>query len=379
MNRPLWQIWEGEALERIRDGVPDKSVQCVVTSPPYFGLRDYGTGKWVGGDPECDHLKPMPGGTAASGLGAYGNHLSDEMIEQKVVQRRQQYRARCRRCDATRVDKQIGLEDTPDQYAQRIVEVFREVKRALRDDGTVWINLGDSYASHGGQRGSGKGPALGGAAQHMRGQPHGHRLTPPGYKRKDLLGIPWMVAFALRADGWYLRSDIIWEKPNCMPESIRDRPTNSHEYLFLLSKRKTYHYDHRAIREPDKGTDHPRRVLKQPEPSGGLHSPNAGIRRAEGRNGAGRNKRTVWTIPTIPFKGAHYATFPPRLIEPCILAGAPAGSIVLDPFAGTGVTMMVAAQHGRRALGIELNPESVAMARERVTSWLSERTATVPA
>lgn len=343
-------------------------MQCTITSPPYYGLRDYGTGEWMEGNSSCDHLMPMPGGTAASTLGDYGNNLSQAMIEKKVNQVRQQYRVSCRKCGAYRVDEQIGLEDHPDEYVDRLLEVFNEVWRVLRPDGVMWLNLGDSYASHGGRRGDGKGPGLGGTAQHMRGQPVGHRLTPAGYKRKDLLGVPWMVAFALRNDGWYLRSDTIWHKPNTMPESVKDRPTLAHEYLFLFSKSRRYFYDEKAIREPDKGSDNPRNVLSTPQPSGGIHPPNRGIRTAEGRNGKGANKRSVWTVSTVPFKGAHYATFPPKLIEPCILAGSRYRSIVLDPFAGSGVTIMVAARHGRRAIGIELGDTD--LARRRIRSYL---------
>lgn len=371
MTPPLWQIWHGDTRERLVE-VPDGRVQCVVTSPPYYGLRDYGTGSWDGGEGDCDHLMP-PAGSARSTLGDYGNRLSQEAIDAKVEQRRPQYHRECRKCGARRVeDPQIGLEDTPEEYVESLVEVFREVRRTMSRTGVLWVNLGDSYASHGGQRGDGKGPGLGGTPQHMRGTPIGHRMTPRGYKRKDLMGIPWMVAFALRADGWWLRSDTIWHKPNAMPSSVKDRPTMAHEYLFMLTKAAQYQYDEKEIREPDKGMDNPRRVLRKPQPSGGIHPPNSGIRTAEGRNGKGRNKRSVWTVSTVPYKGAHYATFPPKLVEPCILAGARPGQIVLDPFAGTGVAVMVAAQHGRRALGIEASAESVALANERVNNWLSD-------
>lgn len=316
MTPPLWQLWEGATLKRLGD-IPDGTIQCVVTSPPYFGLRDYG-------------LAPTSWGDGWVG--------------------------------------QLGLEEHPDQYVDHLLEVFAEVHRVLRPDGVLWLNLGDSYASHGGQRGAGKGPALNGTPQEMRGQPQGHRLTPAGFKRKDMLGIPWTVALALRDAGWYLRSDIVWEKPNAMPESVTDRPTTSHEYLFMLAKSGKYFYDAKAIREPDKGTDHPRKVLHKPEPSGGLAPPNTGIPKAAGRNGNGRNKRTVWTIATVPYKGAHFATFPPKLIEPCILSSSRPGSIVLDPFAGVGTTLMVAVGAGRRALGIELNPKHVGEARGRIAA-----------
>jgi hypothetical protein len=227
-------------------GVPADSVRCCVTSPPYFGLRDYG-------------------------------HAG-----------------------------QIGLEPTPAEYVEQMVGVFREVRRVLADDGTLWLNLGDSYA-----RGFGGGTP-GAKSSTNAGSYSGRETgrTPEGFKGKDLLGIPWRVAFALQADGWYLRSDIIWSKPNPMPESVMDRPTKAHEYLFLLAKSERYYYDADAIREPDKGLDHFRSVLAgQPslEPSGGLSSAHSGIRVKEGRNGQGRNRRTVWTISPQPYSGAHCA------------------------------------------------------------------------
>lgn len=363
--KPAWQIWRGDALTNLRR-IPDGAVQCVITSPPYFNLRDYGTGEWDGGDPKCDHVKSE----LRRGVNLAQSVHSTRGGAKKIAEISSiMYSRICGKCGAQRTDEQIGLEKTPEEYVQRLVGVFREIKRVLRDDGTVWINLGDSYSSHGGPRGSTKGPGLGGTSQQRRGEPQHRRATPAGYKRKDVIGIPWMVAFALRADGWFLRSEIIWEKPNVTPESMRDRPTKSHEYVFLLSKRRSYYYDHKAIREPDKGTDHPRNVLHKPEPSGGINSPNTGIRKAAGRNGKGRNKRSVWTVATVPFKGAHYACFPPKLIEPCVLAGAPPGSIILDPFAGSGVTIMVAVKHGRRALGIELGDTQ--LARDRITDYLA--------
>lgn len=368
---PLWQIWHGDTRTRLLD-IPDGVVHTVITSPPYFGLRDYGTGEWADGDEACDHFMPLPGGTQRSTLGDYGNDLSQDAIEQKVEQRRTKYSRTCRKCGARRVeDPQIGLEETVEEYVETLVQVLRQVRRTLRADGTLWLNLGDSYASHGGQRGDGKGPGLGGTPQHMRGTPLGHRLTPPGYKRKDLLGVPWTVALALRADGWFLRSDNIWNKLNAMPSSVKDRTTMAHEYLFMFSKSRSYYFDRLAIREADKGLDHRRWKLAQPQPSGGIHPPNKGIRKAEGRAGQGRNKRTIWTVSSVPYKGEHYASFPPKLIEPCVLAGAPKGGIVLDPFAGTGVAVMVAADHGRRGLGIEASAKSVELARKRVNNWLS--------
>lgn len=247
---------EGDCRE-VLAGMEPGSVHCCVTSPPYWGLRDYGLG-----------------------------------------------------------DKGIGLEPTLDAYIANIVEVFQAVKRVLRDDGTLWLNCGDAYG-----KSSPSGP------QGATGQRASRTFTAEGipathgFKSKDLIGQPWRIAFALQADGWYLRSDIIWAKPNPMPESVTDRPTKSHEHVFLLTKQPRYFYDAEAVREKDHSTDHKRNVLTAPEPSGGLLSPHSGIRRANGRSGAGRNLRDVWTIPTEPFAKAHFATFPRKLVVPCIKAG----------------------------------------------------------
>jgi DNA modification methylase len=271
----------------------------------------------------------------------------------------------------------LGLEPTPAAYVGHLVTVFRAVRRVLRDDGTVWLNLGDSYAGSWGNQGrkiergtqrpingemltpvlDGRYPAAGSNTG----------AIPPGadYKAKDLLGIPWMVAFALRADGWYLRSDVIWNKPNPMPESVTDRPTKAHEYIFLLAKSKRYFYDADAIREPQDtlGKRHEGRSGYRddhPSKSGGY----AGLQRT--LHPLGRNKRSVWTVAPKPFPGAHFATFPPKLIEPCILAGSAVGDLVLDPFAGAGTTGVVAAQLGRAFIGCELSPEYVRLACDRI-------------
>lgn len=358
------RILIGDALARLRE-LPDESVHCCVTSPPYWGLRDYGTARWDGGDEACDHLMPLGGGTKASGLAKYANGLDDETVAAKVEQRRKQYPDECKRCGAVRRDEQIGLEPTPGWYRDVLVMVFAEVRRVLRSDGTLWLNLGDSYAStstYNAPRTSG------GAFGRVASQRQPNAGIPPGLKPKDLVGIPWRVAFALQDDGWWLRSDIIWHKPNPMPESVTDRPTKSHEYLFLLSKSDRYFYDAAAIREPDAGTDHARKVLDGPslEPSGGLKSRHKGIRTVEGRNGRGRNARSVWSITTKPFPGSHFATMPPALAERCILAGCPKGGVVLDPFGGAGTTGLVADRLGRDAVLIELNPAYAEMARARI-------------
>lgn len=346
----------GEALAELRK-LPDRFAQTCVTSPPYWNLRDYGTGAWEGGDEACDHLAPAPGGHLRSGLGKYDNALNDDAIRRKIQQRQRQYRQECARCGALRVDQQLGLEPTPEAYVARVVEVFREVRRVLRDDGTLWINLGDSYA--GSRCGSGGTPTVGGGLSHQQASKVEKPPPPPGLKSKDLVGVPWRVALALQADGWYLRSDIIWAKPNPMPESVTDRPTKAHEYLFLLSKSARYYYDARAIREQVTGTAHPRGRTGI-GPKAAANAPgskqNSSFSAATKALVSERNKRSVWRVASQPYSGAHFACFPPKLIEPCILAGAPLGGMVLDPFLGSGTTGMVAEALGRKWFGIELNP-----------------------
>lgn len=296
------KIFCGDSLEILKT-LPDQSVQTCVTSPPYFGLRDYG------------------------------------------------------------VEGQIGLEETPEEYVQKLVEIFKEVRRVLRDDGTLWLNLGDSYnaARDGGHAGGKKQASL---ERHKGIQRSGANV--PGLKPKDLIGIPWRVAFALQADGWYLRQDIIWHKPNPMPESVTDRCTKAHEYIFLLSKSPTYYYDHETVKEPAVmnrwGGKKPMN-LKNSKDKGGVFG---GLTRERDMMPETRNRRSVWTVATKPYKGAHFATFPPDLIEPCILAGAPVGGVVLDPFLGSGTTVAVAIKHGRQYIGIELNPEYIKLAEQRL-------------
>jgi len=348
-----WEILQGDVLERLAE-IESESVQTCITSPPYWGLRDYGTATWEGGDEGCDHSTPR----------SRGDDIRHGDKQGTSAGSRPNTQSKCS-CGAIRVDSQLGLEPTPEAYVKRMVAVFREVRRVLRDDGTLWLNLGDSYNSgaevgrHGG---------LGAAGVIDAPRQYGVRVT--GLKPKDLVGIPWRVAFALQADGWTLRSDIIWAKPNSMPESVTDRPTKSHEYLFLLSKSPRYYYDADAISEPIaqstkndarlgvvSGTGRPRYSDDQRAscPSG-----------MAGGNRAGRNRRTVWTIPTQPFPGAHFAVFPPSLVEPCILAGSREDDLVIDPFAGSGTVGVVCRKHQRRFLGIELNPEYATMARGRL-------------
>jgi len=271
MNKVRYDVLLGDCRETLKT-LPDESVNTVVTSPPYFGLRDYNQ------------------------------------------------------------EDQIGLEPTPEEFVEALVKVFREVRRVLRDDGTVWLNLGDSYAGSGKGRNADGSHAEGGKQGTSRGTIEGilSKTYAKNCKPKDLIGIPWMVAFALREDGWYLRQDIIWNKPNPMPESVRDRCTKAHEYIFLLSKSKSYYYDHEAVKSE------------------------------------GSNKRSVWTVPPKPFKGAHFATFPSELIEPCVLAGCPEGGTVLDPFGGSGTTAGVAYLHDRNSIICELNPEYAELVESRI-------------
>lgn len=329
----------GDCIDSMKT-LPDQSAHCCVTSPPYFGLRDY------------------------------------------------------------RMDGQIGLEPTPEVYVAKMVEVFREVHRVLRDDATLWLNLGDSYAANR----SYQVPSTKGGLKHGPGQAAGGKgsVVPNGLKPKDLIGIPWRVAFALQADGWYLRQDIIWAKSNPMPESVTDRCTKAHEYIFLLTKSARYFYDSKAIRNPPSEA-----LLKQVRDgyaghdtkdfgAGNAQSASGtksriieGARakidkqRGHGRHHAGfndrwdnmtreeqmllgSNKRSVWSVAIKPFRGAHFATFPTDLIEPCVLAGCPAGGTVLDPFFGAGTTGLVAQNHGRSWIGCELNPEYGDISRRRL-------------
>lgn len=350
-------IYHGDCSETLKQ-LPEASVQACVTSPPYWGLRDYGTGTWEGGSSDCSHVAPPTGGlTKGSGLAGTGNR--------KGFSSDGQYRDVCGKCGATRIDRQIGLEKTPEEYVAKMVEVFREVRRVLKDDGTLWLNLGDCYCSIGHKKshsGYGTTGLAGGIAQEHHPVRRENDASSIGLKHKDLVGIPWRVAFALQADGWYLRSDIIWHKPNPMPESVTDRPTKSHEYIFLLSKSERYYYDADAIKEP--GEMKPQRRFtngKGPKANGyAAHRQPTGMTECEFRN-----KRSVWTVATQPYSEAHFATFPPKLIEPCVLAGAPAGGVVLDPFHGAGTTGMVAKQLGRRYVGCELNQAYIQLSLKR--------------
>ena len=266
----------------------------------------------------------------------------------------------CHLCGAKRIDEQLGLEDTPDDYIKNMVEVFRCVWDVLEDDGTLWVNIGDSYCNSNGFARASPEYQREGRNNMPANDRKLDKLHATGLKTKDLIGIPWMLAFALRADGWYLRQDIIWSKPNPMPESVQDRCTKAHEYIFLLSKSHKYHFDHVAIKEPattvenrpsgivrDRVYDYDSKQKEMGRVRGGEETPEPTT----------RNRHSVWNVATKPYSGAHFAVFPTELIEPCILSGAPVGGIVLDPFMGSGTTAQVAQDLGRQYIGCELNPE----------------------
>ena len=413
------RLIRGDVRERLAE-LPDQSVQCVVTSPPYYGLRDYGTAQWDGGDPGCDHRKP----SSAEGSTLQGG-------KKTTGHQQEGYGRECRKCGAVRVDRQIGLEPTLAAYVETMVQVFREVRRVLRNDGTLWLNVGDSYNAQPGQR---KATDAAGPKQLTNNGAVGiGSRSDEGLKPKDLMMVPARVALALQDDGWWLRSDIIWHKPNPMPESVTDRPTSAHEHIFLLTKSARYYYDADAIREPLA----PESAARYAYGFGGAKNvrlkatdkPTAVVGDRVATDGA--NARNVWTIATAPYKDAHFATFPPELPRRCIKAGtsekgccaacgAPwvrdvghgdaigrrdsgtgdrfvdlgmssgrAGErhrtttgwsasctcdapvvpcVVLDPFAGAGTTLLVADQLGRDAIGIELNPTYADLAKNRVVN-----------
>ena len=362
------EIIQGDCLEVLKT-IPDKSIDCCITSPPYYGLRDYGTGEWVGGDPNCPHRrlsKYSPNTITGHAQEELRGNVGDAI-----------YKTVCPLCGAVRIDKQIGLEETPEEYVQKLVEVFREVKRVLKDDGTLWLNIGDSYWGSG-SRGFDFTDKFTEASEIQKGSKGTTNLSNvpklvgnyKDIKNKDLIGIPWMTAFALRADGWYLRQDIIWHKSNPMPESVKDRCTKSHEYIFLLSKKPHYYFDYEAIQEPattvigedaeirfggNKYGDNEDSHFQTY--SGNVYEPSDV-----------RNKRDVWDVATKAVKEAHFATYPEELVEPCVRAGSRVGGIVLDPFFGSGTTGKVAAQLNREYIGIDLNPEYIEIAKKRTAN-----------
>ena len=353
LSDPDFTLWHGDARELLAQLEPE-SVDCCATSPPFYGLRDYGTGTWEGGDEGCDHL------TSSVSRG----QRADRTFTQDPANID---RENCRKCGARRVDRQIGLEATPEQWCEQLVRVFAGVRRVLKPTGTLWIECGDSYAAGGTGRNDGDRMGSGGfggppALSQWRGTKATARRA-CDHKPKDLLGQPWLLAFALRQDGWYLRQAIIWAKPNAMPESVRDRCTNAHSYVFLLSRQPRYWFDADAIAEPASENTHARYAQARETPKG-----------REGHNGwdestngyvSSKNARSVWTIPTSSYPEAHFATWPEALVERIVKAGCPEGGVILDPFMGSGTTALVARRLGRKAIGIELNERYCALARRR--------------
>ena len=402
--------------------LPEQSVQCVVTSPPYWGQRDYGTANFIGGnDPECDHAESE----LRRGINLANSSYSTRGGAKKIANAGYvPYKTVCQKCGATRTDNGIGLEADVHEWIDSMVEVFRGVWRVLRDDGTVWLNLGDKYASTWAvTRRSEIGLPAPDLSQRR------NTATTAGVKEKDLIGLPWRMAFALQDDGWYLRRDIIWHKPNPMPESATDRPSTAHEYIFLLTKQPHYFYDADATKEEavaERWGGHKPMNINNTKDTDNVFR---GLTRERDMMPSHRNMRSVWTIPTQPFGGAHYATYPEKLVEPCIKAGSsergecpacgapwervvhqerirertpsdnhavgnfqsvsdvgnrktapltlgwqptcehkrePIPQTVLDPFSGAGTTGLVAMRLGRSYTGIELNPEYAVMSRKRI-------------
>lgn len=364
--------------------MPSNSVHCIVTSPPYWGLRDYGTGRWEGGDPNCDHRSPtMREGrnenrqklAGSSATNSYQNILAHNLA--------------CGKCGAVKVDQQIGLEASVDLHIQTLVDLFREARRVLRDDGTLWLNYGDAYASTPNGISAAATKAKGNDDRTFRDKP----ISTVGgvLKPKDRMLLPARLAIALQADGWWVRDEIIWHKPNPMPSSVKDRTTPAHEMIYMLSKKSRYYFDQEAILEPVSPNTYARlsqdvqNQVGSMRANGGTKSngPMKAVSRKVAEPGSGvknnssfdaamaimptmRNPRSVWTIAPKGFKEAHFATFPPDLIKPCILAGCPEGGTVLDPFFGAGTTGLVAQQLGRNCIGVELNADYIDIAKRRL-------------
>lgn len=357
------KVFNEGCLQGLRQ-LPDNIVDCCVTSPPYYALRNYGTGHWEGGRQQCDHKD-------AKIKTRFDYDISEKQSSNRGTDV-QRYTKVCPSCGAIYVDEQIGLEESPEQYIEKLTKVFMEVHRVLKPEGTLWINIGDSYNSSAAWN---KNP-------HGFDQTRPNRITQQGIngciktgkkvikennlKPKDLIGIPWMLAFSLRNAGWYLRQDIIWHKPNPTPESVLDRCTKSHEYIFLLSKSKQYYFDHEQMQEPATST-----------PSSGVIGGNKygknddpHFRTFSGKvwtpKGTMRNKRDVWSVNVKGDSIAHFATYPEELIMPCILAGCPHGGLVLDPFMGSGTTARVARKLNRHFVGFELNPDYIELINQKI-------------
>ncbi|HEX5704917.1 MAG TPA: site-specific DNA-methyltransferase [Pyrinomonadaceae bacterium] len=375
------QIIHNDALSALRE-LPDESVQCVVTSPPYFGLRDYGVEPRVWDETvECQHefvesrqYQDSPVRSGAEGVGFHD-------AETTKAQRWRTHGA----CVCGAWHGCLGLEPTPDLYVDHLVQILREARRAMRSDGTLWLNIGDSYSSASNGRPQSGLKALSDKCSPRKNprKNHAYQDRPDVFvsrpvvatcKPKDLIGIPWMLAFALRGDGWYLRSDIIWNKPNPMPESVTDRPTKSHEYIFLLSKSERYFFNAEAVREK---ASHAGQVISLGAKSmsrgqaAGMNVEPSGNGKAESYTVVeGRNIRSVWTITTQPFPGAHFAVFPTDIPRRCVLAGSKHGDVILDPFAGSGTTGKVAIELGRKAILIEPKAEYVEMIKRRTQTTM---------
>lgn len=357
MSLELDKIYNKDCLEGLKE-LQDNSIDCCVTSPPYYALRDYGTGHWEGGDANCNHEE-------ARIKTRFDYDISDKQKSSAGTDV-PKYIKVCPKCGAIRVDEQIGLEETPEEYIRKLTEVFMEVHRVLKPTGTLWLNIGDSYwgggwrnaefNEHSGniQKGS-KGTHCGDTMPSLKGKVG-------VFKNKDLIGIPWMLAFSLRNAGWYLRQDIIWHKPNPMPESVTDRCTKSHEYLFLMSKSQKYYYDNDAIQEKAIEQTQGKFLGTRGEhgysnASGNQRDCNGGFPTTKKDGVLMRNKRDVWSVNIKPDSVAHFATYPEELIMPCVLAGCPSGGVVLDPFMGSGTTARVARKLNRHFVGFELNSD----------------------
>jgi len=403
LNMEINKIYNENCIETM-ERMPDNFIDCVVTSPPYWGLRDYGPYSFIwGADPNCKHIwgdkingKSQSGSLAGSTL--QGTPPGEE--------RRPEWESVfCVDCGAWRGC--FGLEPTPELYVQHSVQIFREIRRVLKPEGTLWLNLGDTYAAYWGDK-YGNTQSFGQTRENIGNAPPCKKspdFKTSIFKPKDLVGIPWMVAFALRSDGWWLRQDIIWSKPNPMPESVTDRCTKAHEYIFLLTKSEKYFYDQAAIKEPLKKSSHVRLGQNIAAQSGSERVPgktNGNMKAvcfggAKGRNynpekgdpnfrnGSeqwGReyvptpdlkaNRKSIWTITTKPFSEAHFATFPIELPSLCILAGSPKDGIVYDPFMGAATTALAALKYGRRFIGSEINPEYCEIGNKRIAPYLSQ-------
>jgi DNA modification methylase len=387
MNKKI-KIIQGNCVDKIKE-LEDNSIDCVVSSPPYFGLRDYGTASYEGGDDNCKH-------TITDGV---VDNKNNKLIERP---NRASDKKHCVKCGAKRIDEQFGLEKTYQDYLANTVKVFETFKPKLKDTATIWWNVGDSYNNKpSGNKDLKKSSGLPNKKENLHKRKDNiSKVLLKSLKEKDLIMIPNRVAIALQDAGWYIRSEIIWHKPNPMPESVRDRPTSCHEKIWLITKSKKYYYDHEAIKEPITDTTAIRLLQKNIDNQKGSLRGNGGMKsngnmKAVGRKkfdknmgGSGtsfvdhsgykkadgsyminptRNKRNVWTITTKPFRDAHFATFPKDLIEPCIKAGCPENGTVLDPFGGSGTTGIVAALNNRNAILIELNQDYIDIANRRIS------------